>query len=163
MRKILFLDVDGVLISARSCAAFGSYPAFDEVAIALLQRLCDAANVGVVLSSDWRLCNGFTEAAEAFGLPIIDRTPKLGGARGFEIRAWLELRPDVTHYAILDDRDDMLPEQLPHLVQTDSHNGMAWEDFQALCRLYEASPMVGHARERGWQPIRALRSPLESA
>ena len=44
--KVLFLDIDGVLNSTKTCVAFGGYPmelhhieAFDKAAIRLIQRL----------------------------------------------------------------------------------------------------------------------------
>jgi hypothetical protein len=38
--------------------------------------------------------------------------------RGKEIKAWLEAHPDVTRYAIVDDDNDMLPEQQEHYFKT---------------------------------------------
>jgi hypothetical protein len=156
--KVLFLDVDGVLNSTRTCVAFGGYPmelthmgAFDQVAIRLLQRLCDSAGVSVVLSSAWRLHCRHEDAGLAFGLPIIDRTPYLMGPRGLEINAWLAKRDDVERYAILDDDADMLPEQLTNFVQTDPHEGLSWQGYQKLCSLLGANPYEGQPRNRNWQ------------
>ncbi|MCO5338601.1 HAD domain-containing protein [Delftia tsuruhatensis] len=85
--RVLFLDIDGVLNSTRTCVAHGGFPhelthteAFDWVAIKLLQRLCDSSGIQVVLSSAWRLTHNFKDVAKAFDLPIIDRTPSLGDA-----------------------------------------------------------------------------------
>lgn len=160
--KVLFLDVDGVLNSTRTCVAFGGYPfelddgSFDMVAIALLQRLCAAADVSVVFSSAWRLHCDFRDAGKAFGLPIIDRTPSLCGPRGAEIAAWLAQHPEVEQYAIIDDDADMLPGQLPHFVKTDPHEGLSWQAFTRLCEIFGVQPYDGSARVREWRQVGAL-------
>lgn len=161
--KILFLDIDGVLNSTRTCVAFGGYPmelehigAFDQVAIRLIQRLCDAGGVKVVLSSAWRLHCDFRDAGNAFGLPIIDRTPSLLGSRGTEIAAWLFAHPEVEQYAIVDDDPDMLPEQLPFFVHTKGHEGLTWGDYTKLCGLLGVMPHAGAPRHRNWQSGAAL-------
>lgn len=156
--KILFLDIDGVLNSTRTCVAFGGFPhefsqigAFDQVAIRLLQRLCDSAGVQVVLSSAWRLSNEARAAGDALGLPIIDRTPYICGPRGGEIQHWLDRHPDVECYAIVDDDADMLPAQMPRFVKTSGHEGLTWENYAALCTLLGASPYEGEPRHRNWR------------
>ena len=157
--KILFLDIDGVLNSTRTCVAFGGYPmelthiaAFDQVAIRLIQRLCDSAGVQIVLSSAWRLHCHFKDAGEALGLPIIDRTPSGMGPRGREIQDWLDAQPEpVECYAIIDDDGDMLPEQLAHFVKTDGHEGITWDDYVKLCGLFGESAHAGAPRNRNWQ------------
>jgi len=156
--KVLFLDIDGVLNSVRTCVAFGGYPmklehiaAFDLVAIRLLHRLCDSAGVVVVLSSAWRLSHPFKEVGDALGLPIIDRTPSLPGPRGAEIAAWLAEHPEVETWAIVDDDADMLDGQLPRFVHTNGEDGMAWKDYAKLCEIFGANPYEGEPRARHWR------------
>lgn len=157
--RVLFLDIDGVLNSMRTCTAFGGWPhrlqhiqAFDQVAIRLLQRLCDSSGVQIVLSSAWRGSEPIKAFADAFGLPIISETPHLlGQPRGAEIAAWLAEHPEVDQFAIIDDDPDMLPEQLPRFIQTDAEEGMSWANFRALCLLFNESPMAGEPRHRNWR------------
>jgi hypothetical protein len=60
------------------------------------------------------------------GLPgeVIDITPnhmtRTGSTlqRGKEIDEWLSFHPDVTHYVILDDDEDMEPHQMDNFVKT---------------------------------------------
>ena len=151
--KILFLDIDGVLNSMRTSVAFGGFPtkldptgAFDQAAICMLQRLCDSSGVQIVLSSSWRETHAFEAVGEAFGLPIIDRTPSLRGSRGQEIAAWLDAHPAVQTWAILDDEMAMLDAQLPRFVQVDGDNGLMWRDYLKLCEIFDASPHGGEAR-----------------
>lgn len=163
MSRILFLDIDGVLNSVKTSVAFGRWPhditpkelsLFDTAAIALLQRLCDSAGIQIVLSSAWRLSHDFKAVGEAFGLPIIDRTPALPGPRGEEIAAWLAAHPEVTDYAIVDDDPDMLPGQLHRFVHTDGYEGLTWGAFKRLCGLFGENPYAGEARPRNWQGVK---------
>lgn len=156
--RVLFLDVDGVLNSIKTKVATGGYPTelthreqFDWMAIRLLQRLCNSSGVQVVLSSAWRLHYDYKDVAKAFDLPIIDRTPSLLGCRGNEIKHWLDNHVECTHYAILDDDPDMLPEQKTQFVQTSAYEGMTWADFVKLCAIFSESPYAGVARDRNWQ------------
>jgi hypothetical protein len=158
--KVLFLDIDGVLNSTRTCVAFGGYPhdfremgAFDRVAIKLLQRMCDSTGVQVVLSSAWRILHTVKEVRDALELPIIDATPNLGTKRGEEIAAWLKEHPEVETYAIVDDDSDMLPEQQDHFVHTSGHEGLTWDAFTKLCEKLGASPYEGEPRNRNWRQV----------
>lgn len=144
--RVLFLDIDGVLNSARTVVAFGGHPRglepeylamFDQVAINMLRGLCARADVQIVLSSAWRVTHDHAAVGQALGLPIFDRTPSLPLCRGGEIQAWLDShQATVTAYAIVDDDPDMLPEQLPFFVQTDANEGLSWAAFSKLCSLF---------------------------
>lgn len=137
--KVLFLDIDGVLNSTRSAAAFGGYPhkldqadMFDRVAIGLVQRLCQETGAAVCISSSWRPEYTAQEFADAFGVPVIGKTPYVQGPRGAEIAAWLAAKDDVERYAIVDDDGDMLPEQIPYFVQTSCAAGLSFADYEGL-------------------------------
>lgn len=135
--RVVFLDIDGVLVtrdSMRQRTSAGA--AMDVAAVRRLRRVVAETGARIVVSSTWRLgTGGMTRVREALRIagwslpPIIDKTPDLssqawsGGVytavkRGVEIRAWLERHPDVERFAIVDDDADMLDEQLPHFVQT---------------------------------------------
>jgi hypothetical protein len=151
--KVLFLDIDGVLNSARSCYARGGFPhdfsedgfkKFDHIAIDLIQRLCEKTGAKIVLSSTWRILHTVLECADGLSLPIFDRTKMLNGPRGKEIKEWLDRHPEVTKYAIVDDDSDMLPEQKPFFVQTSFNDGLSMGNFTALKNLLldeEPSPI----------------------
>jgi hypothetical protein len=145
--KVVFLDIDGVLNSQRSCIAFGGFPhevvgyhrdMFDEVALRLIRGIVKQAGASVVLSSSWRITHTAHEVANGLELPIMDSTLTLwapGQVRGHEIAEWLERHPEVESYAIVDDDSDMLPEQKPFFVQTSNFDGFRWDDACKLCRL----------------------------
>lgn len=55
--------------------------------------------------------------------------------RGDEIKKWLG-RHDVEKYIILDDDSDMLEEQLPFFINTDTHNGIRFEDMDRIKTMF---------------------------
>lgn len=144
VEKVLFLDIDGVLNSRRTAHAFGGYPhspgsigQFDAVAVALVRRVCKETGARICLSSTWRLGRDWKDLRGTLELPITHRTPRINNAkRGEEIKAWIEEygRP-VAKWAILDDDTDMLPEQLPHFVQTCPTNGLTFDNYERLMDL----------------------------
>ena len=53
--------------------------------------------------------------------------------KGHEIKEWLSKKgKNVEQYAILDDADDMLPEQQSHFVQTNPKVGITEEDAEKV-------------------------------
>ncbi|HXP50984.1 MAG TPA: HAD domain-containing protein [Bacteroidia bacterium] len=142
--KVLFLDIDGVINSNRTCYAFGGYPheldpasmkMFDPVAIRLIQLLCEETGAVVVLSSTWRMHFTCEEIGKAFGLPVLDKTIVLNDRdriRGDEIKEWLDRHPEVTKYANVDDNSDMLADQLFCFVKTDDRDGLSLDNYLSL-------------------------------
>lgn len=146
--RVLFLDIDGVINSERSCAAFDGYPhdfsprdmgRFDPVALALVRKLCDTTDCSIVVSSTWRTTFTLHEIGCKLELPVMAATPDLGGdyARADEIAMWLRSHPEVTHYAIVDDLaldfDD--PEHQARFVQTNDEFGLSLANYRQLRRL----------------------------
>lgn len=123
--KVLFLDVDGVLNSRdyvrRQRAKDRNYRLWldvDPVAVAMVQRIIKETGCKVVLSSTWRLYKDSRDLVAKRVCQYIDCTEDLqrGAKRGIvdrgeEIKLWLDKHPGATHYAILDDDSDFLPEQ----------------------------------------------------
>lgn len=140
--KVLFLDIDGVLNSHRSAIAFGGFPfdvdahrhRFDEVAVVLIRNIVRIAGAQIVLSSSWRQDKDWERIGSSLQLPIMDRTPVMGGPRGEEIAAWLAGH-EVERYAIVDDDPDMLDEQQPFFVHTSHFDGLTYKDAEKMCEL----------------------------
>ncbi len=156
MKKIIFLDIDGVL-NTKLWYSKMDYDtpkdkwgyAFDPTSVANLKRIVDETGAEIVISSSWK-CIGLTELRKMWKsrkLPgrIIDVTPDRmcdeelleldldlidpEEGRGYEIQKWLSQKGDnVSQYSILDDMYEMLPEQQSHLVMTDSEIGITDED-----------------------------------
>lgn len=159
--KVIFLDIDGVLNGTRTAIAYKGYgpgsnrpgstfyseheitdPKLDPVAVNMLRVLVEETGAKIVISSTWRMhytpqafANMFRDVYD-WDAPVIDRTPvhfRMSGRypRGGEISEWLEDKPEVTKYVIIDDDTDMLPYQIEHhFVNTCSHNGFSFQNFE---------------------------------
>lgn len=132
--RVIFLDVDGVLNSIESSLVLGTTNTLCPIRVGMVKRLCHKAEAHIVVSSSWRNpgVEGTKEALRRAGGDsliqfIVGQTPKISGPRGGEIAAWLTAHPEVTSYVILDDDDDMLPDQ--HFVQTSMACGFGLDEY----------------------------------
>lgn len=149
--KVLFLDFDGVLNNMGPSAVYVNAPDWAKKRhpfIWIRDDLCKLLHEGlekdikIVISSTWRieyhikeLQRILNDASPGLGEKIIDKTPVLCMDRGHEIKDWVQLfKPEK--YVILDDNDDMLPEQLPFFVQTDEKTGLTKEDIKRINDLF---------------------------
>lgn len=100
----------------------------DQRAILCLQDIVFVTGAEIVLSSSWRISSLRTKQLKEqllpYGLEITDRTiSDARGERGDEIKEWLSRNPDVSHYVILDDDNDM-SDIKDHLIQTTFYKGL---------------------------------------
>lgn len=120
MRKIIFLDIDGVLNSAdyfdqtKHCEG---YSEINPEQVKLLKEIIDRTGAEIVLSSTWRslgkrkdepehpMYTYLTDTLQEYGLEIIDHTPYIDQDRPKEIKAWLDaqLDKDIRFVSIDDD------------------------------------------------------------
>lgn len=151
--KVIFLDIDGVLNSNRSCVALGGFPfpgkhkdrswhLFDDVAVGLLRRVAKVSGAVCVLSSSWRLgmdTDELRDLGARLGVSIIGKTRDTYGSepRGEQIQDWLRDHPEVTLYAILDDSSDMLEQQMPYFVRTLHSDGLSYQNHLDAIRILE--------------------------
>lgn len=154
--NVIFLDIDGVLNNEVFVNAFWAIckqlelnrkaanylksavirdeygMLFCPTAVNQLEWLIESTQAKIVISSTWRM-SGLAVMQEMWkhrNLPgeVIDITPfHPKRERGEEIAAWLSVNP-VDRYIIIDDDNDMLPEQLPYFVQTDFRYGLTFDD-----------------------------------
>jgi hypothetical protein len=145
-RRVIFLDIDGVLAPIRTWDRYGD---LDPACIRALNEIVAGGEADVVVSSTWR--HGRTVAelqamldAEGFAGRVLDRTPTDmdGASRGEEIAAWLAEHP-VGGYVIIDDHAD-LGEVRTHLVLTHPAHGLQPADVpRALAMLRSPLPRRG--------------------
>ena len=148
MRKVIFLDIDGVLNTKywdRNATVDKYGYAFDPNAVANLKKILDETGADIVISSSWKSMGlgNLRKMWKDRKLPgrVIDVTPNSMGdefllhadldngdllsIRGQEIKEWLMMHgKNVSHYAILDDMNDVLHEQEPHFVWIDPSVGI---------------------------------------
>ena len=149
MKKIVFLDIDGVLNTMQWHSDlkkdtpkddFGY--AFDPVAVANLAHIIEETGAVIVISSSWKMRRlpGFvlditpnTLSDEVLRTANLDEM-NLGVCRGNEIKEWLSRHEgEASNYVIIDDFDDLLPEQEDHAVLTDSWIGITkWDAEKAI-------------------------------
>lgn len=132
--KVIFLDIDGVVNSKETLShSHKGVMGIDPYLSLLVHRIIEATDAKLVLSSSWK--HGLLDEVKKV-FPIIDTTPnnKFSRIRGFEIDMWLEDHPEVTKYAILDDDDDMLPEQMPNFFHTSFETGLTEEIANAVVK-----------------------------
>lgn len=141
MNPIIFLDIDGVLISSRSRLAFGGYPAFDPVSCGLVETICRISGSRLVICSAWRERRTrkemeaiLTSVSISSGHLHEDWATVIIGTREKEIIEWLERHPETDHHAILDD-GVALEKLAPNLVQPDPDIGLTLENFIEICAL----------------------------
>jgi hypothetical protein len=138
--RIIFLDLDGVLVTARLLRRITAEreslaDALDPQAVALLNGLVAHADAQIVISSSWRELfhlDELRQLLESAGLhgPILDVTPQglpVAGAktavRGHEIQQWLDQHPEVSAFVIFDDAADLAHLE-PWLIRTDIETGL---------------------------------------
>ena len=154
--RIVFLDCDGVLNShdfydSRDHSAeefsFGAGQ-LDPRALQRLDRLVQATDALIVVSSSWRHIWNYHEIAKMFAERgfkssdrIISQTPRSRtGHRGTEVQDWLDTdaerariddsRGATLSYVILDDSSDFNSDQMRHFVKTDAKHGLTDQDVQ---------------------------------
>jgi len=149
---VLFLDIDGVVLSGRELWASGNNRYLPPAKIALVREVCDRTGCKIVVSSTWRRSDETRPMLQHAGLVLHDdwRTDWrndyvgsiiIGQRRGVEIFRWLARHPG-TAYAIVDDDSDMLPEQMPYFVQTQYDDGIEREHVERLVTTL-SRPAVG--------------------
>jgi hypothetical protein len=137
MRKILFLDMDGVVLSLDDLHTTHNHRYLNPNKVAFLNRIAEESRCQFVMSSVWRSDPsvrgllkdaGFIgEWARPWKTPHDPGIPGECTRRGIEIAAWFKqarLDPAEVNYVILDDDSDMLPEQMPYFLKVPCQTGL---------------------------------------
>lgn len=142
MRKIVFLDIDGVMLTVRHVMAQRDDPSltgqvFAPGACQVLRAICEENDAQIVISSTWRMMHSrpwFEQTLAALGCPVkvVGITPmssRSGVTRGSQIDEWIHHNKgktkgnEIVSFVILDDDMDMHP-HMHRLVQTNSDDGL---------------------------------------
>lgn len=142
MKKIIFLDFDGVMVTDRyqeQLMTSGSPlrdehgVKFDPVCAENLRRIINNTDADVVVTSTWKMemgLDGIRKMWSDRNLPdkVIGITPDIDILhRGNEIETWLGRQTGSVRYAIIDDcpiLDFFREEQLPFLFKVDERTGL---------------------------------------
>jgi hypothetical protein len=146
--QIIFLDFDGVLLTSRTCFAYGgsfSSAKPDPVLVEALRRCCSNpdTDIALVVSSTWRECG--TDAIKKLIQCDLDqylhadwktdviRCPQGIDDRPTEIDKWLAEHPEVIDYRILDDDNwNWKPKQATKWLPCDSQDGIGSQSLLQL-------------------------------
>lgn len=158
MKKIIFLDIDGVLATSEFLHQ-GQWALATKKQL-LFKRILDQTNAEIVLSSSWRKHNleetkqhmekhGFMFNDKLIGVTIrayqwIEKGVHLSIPRGVEIKQWIDTHIHSDNginyqrkklgidyqYVIIDDDCDMLLEHQDNFVRTDSEKGLTEKDVE---------------------------------
>lgn len=139
MKKIIFLDIDGVLATPK-CWGAGrktwhddfSY-GWDKECVKLFNEIIEKTDCEIVFSSAWRVGYNHTRGniKELFDHNGVNRVPfdvtpqKMSSHRSQEIRMWLETNGVPNRYCILD--DDFIDTFPDNFIQCDSEVGITEE------------------------------------
>lgn len=113
--KVIFLDFDGVMNTAKHCSKPGYWKdPCDTPHVEVLNTIIERTGAKVVISSVWRMdgidnCRMYL-GNKGFKGEIIGTTPvdsKNGDTRGHEIQEWMDTHPGVEKFVVLDDDTDM--------------------------------------------------------
>lgn len=139
--KIIFLDIDGVLNSTeyykKVNMKIDNWERFDPETVKLIKALIEEFNARIVITSSWRFGAKDLLMKELRKTQLLKylykswETPMVYlGTRGEEIKQWLTMHSEVNGYVILDDRDDILTEQLTYFIKTDIDTGFKQEHYE---------------------------------
>lgn len=146
MRKVLFLDCDGVINDKLTCACVAGFIYADQDKIDRVADIVKETGAVIVLISTWRL--DWSKEEESLlatlrkdlakrGVEIYDKTSLIvhlsdlsfRGNRDKEIRNYLKEHEDIENYVIIDDMYELYytDELIEHLVITDEFEGLTEE------------------------------------
>eukprot|EP01006_Ploeotia_vitrea_P003615 TRINITY_DN112926_c0_g1_i1.p1 TRINITY_DN112926_c0_g1~~TRINITY_DN112926_c0_g1_i1.p1 ORF type:complete len:289 (-),score=27.81 TRINITY_DN112926_c0_g1_i1:437-1303(-) len=151
-RKILFLDVDGVLAPY---PVTREWRGIDTNCIRLLGQIVQATGCQLVMSSSWRTMPGgyqhINQQLQQNGVPpCIDQTPVIGNGgpanRATEINQWLSTSGrGVSSWVVVD--DDPIP--INNMVKTNPQIGITQETVQQAINVLNSGGGggMGHAQQ----------------
>lgn len=115
MKSVVFLDVDGVLNTKKSCvhAPSGIYVGIDEARVEILSKIMKLYRIeGVVLTSTWKNLKNddedyiyLVESLNKQGIEILGKTEeKQERQRAEGVLCFLKEHPEIEEFVILDDQ-----------------------------------------------------------
>lgn len=122
---------------------------FNPISVNIITKLVKEFNAKIVISSLWRFAMKKELSQELKKSNLVNylhndwSTPVIQpGHRGKEIKLWLDSHPDISDFIILDDDDDILPENTSRHIKTTLADGLQEEHYykaRAILEQYFAS------------------------
>lgn len=158
------LDCDGVLTSART-----GWHIWDQSAVQFINWVCEQTGAKIVITSTWRFNHNREFFQQFFGnnvhedwktlnfrvnsvirdiaTKVLNKNP----IRGDEVAEWLTRHKEVTDYLIIDDDNDFHPNQIKHFCQTESVNGLMFEQMCYIADYFNIGPYNADAANKELQ------------
>ena len=135
--KLIFLDIDGVLVTSRHLIQSNKYFGFefDPECIKNLLDILEKTEAQIVVSSSWREGRTLKQLQSIFEIngiiKVIGMTPVIDGViRGREIKEYLhnsnECGMNISKFVIIDDEEEM-GDLKNYLIETDFKTGINQE------------------------------------
>ncbi len=129
MIRILFTDIDGVLNPHWRAK-------WSKKSITLYNELCKEYDLKPVITSTWRIAHTKEQLQEIFKsqgieIDIYDYTPLLGGARGLEIKEWLD-NNECDNFVIIDDKTSDIEPYINNVVKCRSWVGLSTDEIKEI-------------------------------
>lgn len=133
--NIIFLDVDGVLNSAKEL----SEGPFSKISLSVLKRIVDETNAKIVVISSWRLLEFsrklLLSELEKYQKSVIGMTPHLTSNRE-EIMTYLKSNEfSNLNFIILDDQVIEYQDLEEHVIKIDPYFGLNEEHLETCIHL----------------------------
>lgn len=147
-KKILFLDIDGVVLPERANYLPNQtkpvMKVFDPCAVALLNEACHRRRWKIVIHSSW-----LRYAPTIGDVTVLRHCIEQGIKVGFfhedamcdgnlhwrydRVDEWLSRHSEISHYYILDDtRPDVAYPRVKHWIECDANEGITMDVFDTL-------------------------------
>ncbi|MCP4761226.1 MAG: hypothetical protein GY870_05560 [archaeon] len=130
IKKFIFLDIDGVLITTKSIKEASSHEAFDKECVENLKELLEISGAEIVISSSWRYGKFFDKLLSKFkqhGIKMPLGTTKASKGdvrRDTEILDWFDTYIwTIQDWCVIDDDKPDLTQVQDKLIHTDFKNG----------------------------------------
>lgn len=138
--KVIFLDIDGVLITRLDCLNRRTHDPPEKPRVDLLNQLLLSTDAKIVVSSSWRTGQTPKQLGKlltSWGVipgRVIDKTGH-GMSRGEEIQEWLGEHPTVTSFIVIDDDVFDMGNILPRVVKTTFVDGLRPEHIEMAIKM----------------------------
>jgi len=145
MRRVIFLDVDGVLNTyGTPSSSLANWKYIEEDLTKNLESIIKKTNADIVISSSW--CEEAIELLKTVNFKYVDKvigvTPRQRRWRGEQIMHWIEENVDMNNivFVVIDDENydicgeacSVIPES--RFVQTDFKEGLTEEKAEEVIK-----------------------------
>lgn len=163
MTGVIFLNIDGVLTTARTSIAYSesNMRTLDPVSVRMIASICKQSNMKICISSDWKndtplRADFVLKFAFNGGIPLIRHilkgknwcTPTYKNHnREDEILSWLDDNADYTNIIVID-HTDLGCNLERYLVKSFPYEGFSFENYLETVKIIEENALLSQNDNR---------------